>query len=460
MKTKASQRTQAIVNEPIGRTLFRLTVPMIGGIIALMAVGIIDAYFVGQLGTAPLAALGFVLPVTHGVNSIGLGLGMATSVLVSRYLGEDRFDRAARQITDGRLLITLIGAALLLFLYVGVADLLRLLGASGEVLDEALRFMALWIPVIPLLLLTLTGNTILRAIGCPGKSAFLLALLATLNAGLDPLLIFGFGPLPGLGIGGAALATSIAWIITFLISQYILGVQEQLILTRKNTLQALYANWARLLGIGIPAIFANLMTPLAAAILTAMVARFGTTAVAGFGVSTRIESLCLLVAFALSSTLPMFIGQNIGAGKPERARVALYGSIRFSIIFQLVVWLIIATYSRSIGSAFSGNAEVVNIISHYLWIIPATYGAHAVTILVMVSLNALKQPKVALLTALIRLLLLNIPIAYIGGELYGINGLFYGFALGNVLSAIVAWRIINRAWTQQVEEKKESKPLA
>ncbi|MEZ0151687.1 MAG: MATE family efflux transporter, partial [Candidatus Reddybacter sp.] len=109
MKTKASQRTQAIVNDPIGRTLFRLTVPMIGGIIALMAVGVVDAYFVGQLGTAPLAALGFVLPITLGVNSIGLGLGMATSVLVSRYLGEDRFSQAARQITDGRILITAIG---------------------------------------------------------------------------------------------------------------------------------------------------------------------------------------------------------------------------------------------------------------------------------------------------------------------------------------------------------------
>lgn len=450
MNTKASQRTQAIVNDPIGRTLVRLTVPMIGGIIALMVVGIIDAYFVGQLGTAPLAALGFVLPIAHGVNSIGLGLGMATSVLVSRYLGEDRFDRAARQITDGRVLITLIGIGLLLSLFFGVRGLLGLMGASGEVLDEALHFMALWIPVIPLLLLTLTGNTILRAIGCPGKSASLLAFLAVLNACLDPLLIFGVGPLPGLGIGGAALATSIAWIITYLISQYILGVQEQLILNSKNSLQALRANWAKLLTIGIPAIFANMMTPLAAAVLTAMVARFGTTAVAGFGVSTRIEALCLLIAFALSSTLPMFIGQNIGAGKPERARVALYGAIRFTLVFQLAVWLIVAFFSRSMGAAFSSNPEVVDIISTYLWIIPASYGAHAVTILVMVSLNALKRPNVALLTALIRLVLLNIPIAYIGGELYGLEGLFYGFALGNLLSAIVAWRIIKRAWAELV----------
>ncbi len=450
MSIKASQRTQAIVNDPIGRTLLRLTMPMIGGIIALMAVGIVDAYFVGQLGTAPLAALGFVLPITLGVNSIGLGLGMATSVLVSRYLGEGSFTQAARQITDGRVLVTLIGIGLLIALHFGVQALLTLLGASDTVLDEAMCFMVLWMPVIPLLLPTLTGNTTLRAIGCPSKSAFLLTLLATLNACLDPLLIFGLGPLPGLGIGGAALATAIAWIITFLASDYILNVQEQLIIKGKYSLQALRYNWAELLTIGIPAIFANLMTPLSAAILTAMVARFGTTAVAGFGVSTRIESLCLLIAFALSSTLPMFIGQNIGAGKPERARIALFGAIRFTILFQLAMWLIVAFSSHSIGSAFSTNPEVIDIISNYLWIVPASYGAHAVTILVMVSLNVIKRPKAALLTAMIRLLLLNIPIAYIGGQIYGISGLFYGFALGNILSAVVAWRIINKAWAEQV----------
>ena len=172
MSIKASQRTQAIVNDPIGRTLLRLTMPMIGGIIALMAVGIVDAYFVGQLGTAPLAALGFVLPITLGVNSIGLGLGMATSVLVSRYLGEGSFTQAARQITDGRVLVTLIGIGLLIALHFGVQALLTLLGASDTVLDEAMCFMVLWMPVIPLLLPTLTGNTTLRAIGCPSKSAF------------------------------------------------------------------------------------------------------------------------------------------------------------------------------------------------------------------------------------------------------------------------------------------------
>ena len=181
-----------------------------------------------------------------------------------------------------------------------------------------------------------------------------------------------------------------------------------------------------------------------------MVAHFGTAAVAGFGVSTRIESLCLLVAFALSSTLPMFIGQNIGAGKPERARIALFGAIRFCLLFQLIIWLVIAFLGHRIGAIFSPHPDVAAIIESYLWIVPASHGAHAVIILVMVSLNAIKRPKTALLTALMRLALLNLPLAFIGGQLYGIIGLFSGFALGNVLSAIFAWRIINKAWAEHL----------
>ncbi|HAD09689.1 MAG TPA: MATE family efflux transporter, partial [Porticoccaceae bacterium] len=116
-ETRADSRTEAIVNAPLAPTLLRLTLPMVGGIIALMMLGIVDAYFVGQLGLNQLAALGFVAPLTHGVNSVGLGLGMALSVLVSRLFGQRQIASAARLITDTRLLILLVGLALQALLY-------------------------------------------------------------------------------------------------------------------------------------------------------------------------------------------------------------------------------------------------------------------------------------------------------------------------------------------------------
>tara|TARA_R110000787_G_scaffold22225_7_gene64716 strand:- start:5237 stop:6547 length:1311 start_codon:yes stop_codon:yes gene_type:complete len=429
--------------------MMRLTMPMIGGITALMAVGIVDAYFVGQIGLHELAALGFVLPVTHGVNSIGLGLGMAISVLVSRYFGEHKTALAARLITDGRLLVMIIGITLQIALYFSMTALFRTMGADATVQALISEFMVLWLPAVPVMLLTLTGNTTLRAIGSPAKSAMILTLLAVINAALDPLFIFGYGVIPGVGIGGAALATSVAWLITFGISDYMLGVQEKLILRGKFQLHTLRANWRQLATLGIPAILANFMTPLAAAVLTAMVATFGAEAVAGFAVATRIEALCLLVVFALSSTLPMFIGQNIGAGHADRARQALYGAIRFSLILQVAIWLLMLASATALTSLFNSNNQVIAIASHYLWVVPLSHGAQAVAILVMVSLNVIKRPKTALLTTILRLLLLNLPLAYLGGQIAGVTGLFCGFTVGNLISGLLAWRILNRVWREE-----------
>ena len=450
---KASARTEAIVTEPVARALCRLTAPMIGGIIALMALGIVDAYFIGQLGLNTLAALGFVLPVTYGVNSIGLGLGMALSVLVSRLFGQQDISSAARLITDGRLLILLVGIILQILLYILQTPLFKWMGADRSIQVHIQEFMALWLPVVPIMLLTLTGNSTLRAIGSPAKSALILTFLAVLNGLLDPLLIFGYGPFPGIGMNGAALATSIAWLITFLISDYILGVQEKLILRGKIPLQALISNWHKIGQIGVPAIFANFMTPFSAAILTAMVAQYGAEAVAGFTIATRIEAMCLLVVFALSATLPMFIGQNLGAERFDRVNTALFGVLRFCVILQVFVWFLMLVSASAVVSVFSTDEEVNLIANHYLWIVPLSYTGQAVGIMVMVSLNVLKRPKSALLTAGLRLLVINLPLAYLGGVLADTSGLFYGYAAGNLLSGLIIWKIMRAVWKQESLER-------
>lgn len=449
---KAAARTAAITTEPVAITLYRLTLPMTGGIVALMGLGLADAYFIAQIGLNELAALGFALPVTYGVNSIGLGLGMAISVLVSRYLGQNRPQAAARLITDARILVIVAGLGLQLMLYCSLEPLLSLMGAGQQVLGLAAEFMALWLPVVPVLLLTLTANTTLRAIGSPGKSAAVLALLAIANAALDPLLIFGYGPLPGIGIAGAGLASALAWLIAFTVSDYMLGTQERLILRGHLRPRPMFLNWRRLLTVGIPAIVANLTTPLAAAILTALIATYGATAIAGFTVATRIEALCLLVVFALSSTLPMFIGQNLGARRYDRIETALFGTLRFSLLLQALIWLALLPGAQRITPWFSDNPEVSTIANLYLWIVPLSYGGQAITILVMVSLNVLQRPKTALWVTVLRLLLITLPLALLGSYLGGLSGLFTGFAIGNAFAGVIAWRIAKSVWQEHVNQ--------
>lgn len=446
---RSATRTQAIVSAPIGRTLLRLTIPMIAGIVSLMLVSVVDAYFLGQLGTPELAALGFILPVVYSVHSVGLGLGMGVAVLTARLLGEGRFDLAAGLVTDSRLLVLAAGILLTIPLYVWRAELFTLMGAGPLVLPHVLEYMSLWLPAIPLVMLNLASNNTLRAAGSPAKSALVLAVVAVVNGSLDPLLIFGFGPVPGMGMAGAALAAVTGWIVSCVVSDHLLGAQEHLILRGPPQWQRLIANWKRVLPIGVPAICANLLTPIATAILTALVAGFGATAVAGFGVCTRIDALSMLVVFSLSATLPMFIGQNIGAGQIERARRALFGALRFSLLFQLGLYLPLALFATEIGALFSANPDVIDTIRRYLWIVPASYGAHALVILILVALNALKRPRTALLIAALRLLACNLPLAWLGGHWWGLTGLFAGFTGGNLIAGALAYRIVLRVWREE-----------
>jgi len=184
-----------------------------------------------------------------------------------------------------------------------------------------------------------------------------------------------------------------------------------------------------------------------------MIARFGAESVAGFGVGARIEALSLLITFALSSTLPMFIGQNIGAGRGDRAYQALMLCLRFVFFFQIGVYLFLLLLSSRITGIFSDNPTVIHVIDTYLLILPVSYSAHAVVILVMVSLNVLRRPRTALLVTIIRLMALYLPLAYIGSLFLGVTGLFVGAACGNFIAGFLAFRIVKRVCVEQDLEK-------
>lgn len=449
IRAKSQLRVQAITTEPIAPLLIKLTLPMLLAIISMMLLGLVDSYFVSLLGTRELAAVSFTLPVTFTVISTGLGIGMSLGALVSRLIGAGEHACAARLITDS-LIFTLCAALVLMFIgFTFIEPLFQLLGASAEVMPDIKDYMWLWLPGAPFFMLILVTNNAFRAIGNVKASAWLSILMAVSNAIFDPLLIFGAGPIPALGVAGAALATLLSVILTWAISFLTLWRKEHLFEFNWPGLSRLLANWGKLLSIAVPAIGSNIMTPIAAAVLTAIIARSGAEAVAGFGVGSRVESVALILVFALSSVLPMFIGQNIGAGKPQRAYRALLMGLRFSLIFQAVVYLILLLSSQLIAEAFSSDERVIEVIRAFLMILPLTYGAHGVVILVMVSLNVLKRPKLALLTTLVRLLVLYVPLAFVGFQLADVTGMFVGAGLANIIAALVAYALLRSVARQQ-----------
>jgi len=444
MSAIAAERSRRIVSEPIRPLLLRLTFSALIGNVAMHLMGIVDTFFISRLGTVELAAASFAIPIYMIYVSLALGIGMGMSSLNSRLIGESRFADSSRLISDG-LMFALVFAVTAALLGSMIMDpLFRLLGADTRTLPFIRDYMSILLVGLPPLMLVIIGNSTFRSIGNIKMSATLAGCLSLLNIILDPLLIFGIGPFPEMGIRGAAMATLLAATITMLVSFIVLGYYEKLLDFAMPRWLHLKTNWMQILGIGIPAMGANIMTPLAAAIITGMVARFGDEVVAGFGVGSRVESISLIFVMALSSTLPMFIGQNVGAGRNDRAYTALMGSLKFVLGFQCLIYLVLLVLGESIANTFSSNAEVIQVIRTYLWILPLTYGAHGVVVLCMVSLNVLRRPRMALLLTFTRLMILYVPLAYIGSRLWGLQGLFAGAALGNILACLFAWTMIRK----------------
>lgn len=415
---------------------------MLYALTAIMSLGLVDSYFVSFLGTQELAAMGFIVPIAFTMTSVSLGLGMAISSLTSKLIGANRFNLAARMITDGFYLTTFISIVLSALLAWKLESVFRLVGAQDETMPAIMNYMRTWLLGCVFLMLTQVCSSTFRAIGDTKTSASISIILTLINLCLDPLLIFGFGPIPALGIKGAALATVIAVGVATLLSFYHLGVKEKLLLIKIPVLNEFLANFNQLMHIAVPAMLANAIVPITGAIMTSLVAAYGTHAVAGFGVGGRIEAVSLMVVYALSATLPMFIGQNLGAGEKERVSVAIKLSFKFIFVLQLIAYILLVLLAHPISRLFSEEVLVQNVISTFLFIIPLSYGFAGMIILTNVAMNVLGKPRIALYINLARLFLIYFPLAYIGSQLFDLKGLLIGIAIGNIIAFILAFLLL------------------
>ncbi len=411
---------------------------MLFALVAIMSLGLVDSFFISFLGTDQLAAIGFIMPITFIITSIALGLGMAISSLTSKLIGAQRMGLAARLITDGFYLTAITALMVTALFSYALEDIFLLIGADLNTLPYIYEYMHAWLFGTVLLMLAQVCSSTFRALGDTKTSATISISMTVTNLILDPLLIFGIGPFPELGMKGAALATVIAVTVSAVIGLYQLGIKERLILPSLPSLEAFKSNFNQLVEIAIPAVLANAIVPITGAILIALVAQFGTDTVAGFGVGIRIEAVSLIIIYAMSSTLPMFIGQNLGAEKPERIIAVLKLSFKFIIILQLAVYAVLAGLSTWIAAIFSDDVIVQQTIVWFLLIVPISYGLSGAVILINVSMNVLGRPKTALYINVLRLALFYFPLAYIGSQIFDIKGLFIGIAIGNVMAFFLA----------------------
>lgn len=436
-----------LIEGDIKTHLFRLTWPMLIGMMGIVIFNLVDTYFVGRLGVQQLAAMSFTFPVVMFINSISHGIGIGTSSLIARNIIAT--DRDKVKVMAGRAL--LLGVlVIIVFVIIGeltIDPLFRALGANDELLGYIHDYMRIWYFGVPFVVIPQIGNNILRGSGDTFTPGMIMLNSAVINVVLDPLLIFGIGPFPEMGLQGAALATVISRSVSMVIVLYLLIKRHNLITLRFGRVREIFQTWKQVVYIAGPASLAMLITPISIGFITRIISGFGKEAVAAFGVASRIEMFALMVISSLGSVLIIFIGQNISKLKFDRINEALKLSSRFSIIWGVVVFLLLLLLGRGVAGLFTDDGMVIEMTRSYFLIIGASYGFLGLVMLSTASFNGINKPYPSAIFSIIRMLILYVPLAWIGSKFFGLNGVFWAGLLANVIVGISSFFYLRRTLT-------------
>ena len=438
----AADASRSLISAPVGQKLWEMTWPVIFGVATLISFNVVDTFFISLLGTDPLAAVSFTFPVTFTVVSLAIGLGIGTSAVIARKYGSDRPDEAHFDGFSALSVSAILVAVLAVIGYVLMEPIFSLLQAQPRLMPLIREYMSLWFFGCVMLVTPMVGNAVLRAAGDTRTPSLIMASGGLANAIFDPILIFGWGPIPAMGVEGAALASVISWFSGVLLVFWLLSRNKLVSFTPANGLNFLAA-WVKsareVLKIGMPAAGANMLTPLAMSVMTAIVAAYGAPAVAAFGVGSRLESLASVIILALSMSLPPLISQNYGADRIDRVQQAYRTALKSVLIIQAVIYLLMLATAHWIAMAFAEEKAVADIVKLFIYIMPLGYGLQGVIILTNSSFNAVHKPMNALWLSIIRLFVLFVPLSYFGSLLADLTGLFIGGVVANLLTAIIAY---------------------
>jgi putative MATE family efflux protein len=366
-----SART-ALLTAPILPTLLKLALPTMTVLVAQTAVNIAEAYYVGFLGTDALAGAALVFPVFMLMTMMsngGLGSGVASSV--ARAVGAGRQRDANALLFHAIVLAVLVGALFTLAAELAGPLLYRALGGRGDALDAALQYSdLLFAGAIPVWVVNLQAAA-LRGAGNVKVPALVTLVGAIVMIPLSPLLIFGFGPIPRLGIGGAGVAFGLYYCGAMLfLLRYMASGRSGLVLSLSALRGSLFAD---ILKVGLPTAFIALLTNLTVILVTGAVGLFGTTALAGYGIASRLDYIMIPLLFGVGTAALTMVGVNIGAGESARARRIGWISGAMGFLLTGTIGLFVAAFPLLWLHLFSHDADVVAEGVTYLRVVAPAY---------------------------------------------------------------------------------------
>lgn len=436
-----NRQRQLFLEGPIARALVTLAIPIILTNILQTGYQLTDAFWVGRLGAAAVAAVSISFPVTFLVIALGSGLAMAGATLTAQYMGAGRQDMVNHVAAQTMIMVALTSIVLGAIGYGLTPFLLRLLGVAPDVHDGALGFMRVSFIGIIFVFLYAMFQALMRGIGQIRMPLYIVLGTVVLNFLLDPFFIFGWGPVPALGVMGAALATLVTQALAALLGIVIFLRGRHGIKLLWRGLLPDFAYIKRAFLLGFPGSIELSTRGLGLMVMSFLVASFGTLTIAAYGVGSTILQVVTIPAMGLSMAVSTLVGQNIGAGNIERAnRITRLGTLLGFAILSLVGLVAYLGAPLIVSFFIPEDPAVIAEGAHFIRIMCLAWGCIGIQLCIVSAFRASGNMLIAMVIALVSQWMVQFPLAYVLSKHTTLHadGLWWSFPATNIIVALVS----------------------
>jgi putative MATE family efflux protein len=430
----------------IGRAVILLAIPMMLEMAMESVFAIVDIFWVSSLGSEAVAVVGLTEAILTILYAVAIGLGMGVTALVARRIGEGDASAAAK--VAGQSIWLGVGSSALVAIF-GIAfaaDLLRIMGAEPAVVETGIGYTRLMLGGSVTILLLFLLNSVLRGAGNAAYAMRVLWIANGINIVLGPCFIFGLGPLPELGVTGAAVATNIGRGVGVLCALYYLLNGRSRVVLRWPHMSVDFGVMLGLLRVSAGGVLQFIIATSSYLVVMRIVSRYGSAAIAGYTIAIRIMMFTFLPAWGLSNAAATLVGQNLGAAQPERAEKSVWVATKFNLAFLVTVGVIGIAFAESLVGIFTAEPDVLAYGAACLRIISYGYGFYAVGLIVVQAFNGAGDTSTPTWLNLFCFWILQLPLAYglAEGASFGPAGVFWAAAISESMLAVVAWLLFRR----------------
>lgn len=426
---------QDLTNGKEGKLIFQFAAPMLLGNVFQQLFSVVDSIVVGKfIGKEALAAVGASFPVIFIMVSMIIGLVMGTTVVISQYFGAKDFVKVKRAIDTMYIYSAIAGIIATVIGLIISEPLLRLLGLPEDIMPQAVQYLRIYLSGIIIFFGFNGTSAVLRGLGDSKTPLYFLIVATVVNI----ILVLLFVAVFKWGVAGAAYATLISNGLAFGLAIYWLNKTHKII---KIAIKGLHFDreiFRQSINIGLPTGIQQTLVAMGALALMGIVNKFGTNVIAGFSVASRLDALAMIPAMSFSQALSTFVGQNIGANKPERIRVGLIATLKMSGIVTIVTTIFIVFGGHILMSLFTNDSEVVRIGNQYLTIVSSFYIMFTLMFIFNGVTRGAGDTLIPMFFSLFSLWIIRIPMAWFLSGKIGATGIWWaipaGWAIGMVLS--------------------------